>query len=399
MKILFLTISYWPSQDGVSQVMQYLAEGLAKKHEVRVVAGLSTFSRREEHNHVRIDRIKAARNRYFCYFQGEKALVKNYIMEYQPDILAVVCVQSWGYDWFKRQLSGLPGKKVLLTHGASCLKEYNVWEQVKKIRPRRQIIADLVRVGNERYWKRYQKTLPADIARFDLAAYLFENDILYQYMCKSGLKNGMILENAVEDSFFERKAYLIDSTKELVFINVSNYEKRKDQAKILSAYAAANLLGTRLVLIGSKENEYYRELVEKKREIEKRADFRGKIEILAGISRNEVRERYREADVYVSASSWEAMSISICEAAAAGLLILSTDTGHVSQIPGAQLFETQEELTQLMKRAYEEPDLRRENGMLANAYAEEKYRTQKKVDLLEQKMLELTITKDKRDIV
>lgn len=389
MKIMFLTISYWPAQDGVSQVMQYLAEGLAKKHEVRVVSGLSAFSRGEEHNHVRIDRIKAVRNRYFCYLQGEKAQVKKYILEYQPDILAVVCVQSWGYDWFKKQLNSLPGKKVLLTHGASCLKEYSVWEQIKNIRFGRQILADLVRVNQERYWKNYQKKLPADIARFDLAAYLFENDELCQYMRKSGLKNGMILENAVEDIFFERKAYLTDSAKELVFINVSNYEKRKDQAKILSAYASANLPHTRLVLIGSKDNEYYRELLEKKREIESRADFQGKIEIWVKIPRNEVLEHYGKADVYVSASSWEAMSISICEAAAAGLLILSTDTGHVSQIPGVQLFETGEELTRLMKRAYKEPDLRRENGMLANAYAEEKYRIQKKVDYLEEKMKSL----------
>lgn len=386
MKIMFLTISYWPAQDGVSQVMQYLAEGLAKKHEVRVVASLSTFSRREEHNNVRIDRIKAARNRYFCYVQGEKSLVKNYILEYQPDILAVVCVQSWGYDWFKRELNGLPGKKVLLTHGASCLKEYSVWEQVKKIRPRRQILADLVRVNEERYWKRYQKTLPVDIARFDLAAYLFEGDVLCRYMRKAGLKNGMILENAVEDVFFERKACLIDDSKELVFINVSNYERRKDQAKILSAYAAANLPNTKLVLIGSKDNEYYRELLEKRREIEGRTDFRGKIEMCVGIPRSEVLEHYGKADVYVSASSWEAMSISICEAAAAGMLILSTDTGHVSQIPGVQLFQSGEELTGLMKWAYEEPDFRRESGMLANSYAEEKYRIQKKVDFLEEKM-------------
>lgn len=386
MKIMFLAISYWPSQDGVSQVTQYLAEGLAKKHEVRVVASLSSFNRGEEHNGVRIDRVKARRNRYFCYLKGEKTLAKKYILEYQPDILVVVSVQSWGYDWFKRELDRLPGKKVLLTHGASCLKEYHVWEQVKKIRLRKQILADLVRVSNERYWKRYKERLPMDVARFDLAAYLFQGEKLCQYMWQHGLRNGMILENAVEDIFFERKAYLIDGAKELVFINVSNYEKRKDQAKLIRAYAAADIPNTRLVLIGSEKNAYYNELLEMKRAIEEKTDFRGKIDIWVSIPRSEVLERYRKADVYVSASSWEAMSISICEASAGGLLILSTNVGHVSQIPGVQLFETEEELTQLMKQAYEEPDMRRRNGMLANAYAEENYRIQKKVDFLEEKM-------------
>lgn len=389
MKIMFFAISYWPSQDGVSQVTQYLAEGLAEKHEVRVVASLSGFNRGETHKNVCIDRVRARRNRYFSYLQGEKALAKKYILEYQPDVLVVVSVQSWGYDWFKKELDKLPGKKVLLTHGASCLKEYNVWNQVKKIRPRRQIVADLVRVGNERYWKKYKEKLPADMARFDLVAYLFRGEKLYNYMQQAGLKNGMILENAVENAFFERKAFEIDDDKEVVFINVSNYEKRKDQAKLLHAYAAADLSHSRLVLIGSEENEYYHGLLEMKQEIESKADFQGKIDIWVSIPRSRVLEIYGQADVYVSASSWEAMSISICEAAAGGLLILSTDVGHAAQIPGVQLFQTQEELTRLMKQACADADMRRENGMRANAYAEENYRIQKKVDFLEEKMLAL----------
>ncbi len=386
MKIMFLAISYWPSQDGVSQVTQYLAEGLAKKHEVRVVASLSSFNRGEEHENVRIDRVRAKRNRYLSCLQGEKALAKKYIIDYQPDVLIVVSVQSWGYDWFKRELNRLPGRKVLLTHGASCLKEYHVWEQVKKIRFRKQIIADLVRVNNERYWKRYKEKLPADMARFDLVGYLFQGEKLCSYMRQAGLKNGMILENAVEDSFFERRAYDVDGGKEVVFINVSNYEKRKNQAKLISAYAAAGLPNSRLVLIGSEENEYYHELLKMRTEVEATADFKGKIDIWVSIPRSKVLEIYGQADVYVSASSWEAMSISICEAAAGGLMILSTDVGHVSQIPGAQLFETETDLTRLMKQAYENPDIRRQNGMQANAFAEENYRIQKKVDYLEEKI-------------
>ena len=295
-------------------------------------------------------------------------------------------VQSWGYDWFKRELNRLPGRKVLLTHGASCLKEYHVWEQVKKIRFRRQIIADLVRVNNERYWKRYKQKLPADMARYDLVAYLFQGEKLCSYMQQAGLKNGMTLENAVEDIFFDRKAFFIDRDKEVVFINVSNYEKRKNQEMLINAYIAADLPNTRLVLIGSEENEYYHKLSEMKTRVEDTADFKGKIDIWVSIPRSKVLELYRQADVYVSASSWEAMSISICEAAAGGLLILSTDVGHVSQIPGVQLFETETELTRLMKQAYEDSDMRRQNGMQANAYAEENYRIQKKVDYLEKKI-------------
>lgn len=389
MKIMFLAISYWPSQDGVSQVTQYLAEGLAKKHEVRVVASLSSFNRGEVHENVRIDRVRARRNRYTSHIQGEKADAKRYILEYQPDVLIVVSVQSWGYDWFKGELDRLPGKKVLLTHGASCLREYNVWEQVKKLRISRKILADLVRINNERYWKKYKESLPGDMAKYDLVAYLFEGETLQNYMERAGLKNGMILENATEDSFFDRKAYQVDKNKEVVFINVSNYEGRKNQKVLLNAFGGANLPNARLVLIGSEENEYYHDLVNMKTAFERDAHFHSKIDIWVSIPRAKVLELYKEADIYVSASSWEAMSISVCEAAAGGLLILSTDVGHVSKIPGVRLFETEEELVQLMTWAYENPDARRENGMYANAYAEENYRIQKKVDMLEERIMSL----------
>lgn len=389
MKIMFLAISYWPSQDGVSQVTQYLAAGLAKKHEVRVVASLSRFNRGEVHENVRIDRVRARRNRYTSHIMGEKTQARKYILEYQPDVLITVSIQSWGYDWFKGELDHLPGKKILLTHGASCLGEYHVWEQMKKIRPRKQILADLVRVNNERFWKNYQKNLPKDMAGYDLAAYLFRGEKLYDHMLRAGLRNGMILENAVEDIFFDRKAYLVDERKEVVFINVSNYERRKNQRMLLEAFYRANLSHARLVLIGSEENEYYHALVDRKTEMERDDRFKGSIDIWVSIPRSKVLELYKAADIYVSASSWEAMSISICEAAAGGLLIMSTDVGHVSQIPGAQLFETEAELAELMTRAYENPDVRRENGMYANAYAEENYRIQKKVDLLEERIMSL----------
>lgn len=389
MKIMFLASSYWPAQDGVSQVTQYLAEGLAKKHEVFVIATRKNYSEAEERNHVRIMRIYAKRNRIFCQYQGERKRVKESIQRYQPDVLIIVNIQHWGFDWFKRKLDQLPGKKMLMTHGSTILREYDVWKKVREVRLRRQILADLAAVNIERYWKNYKETLPQDMARFDLVSYLFEGDDLCEYMRKAGLRNGMILENATEAFFFERKAYLVDEKKEVVFINVSTYEERKNQKMILRAYRDANLQGSRLVLIGSSKTPYYQELADMKAEME-REGFRGHVDLWAGITRDKVLEIYQTADIYVSASSWEAMSISICEAAAAGLLILSTDVGHVSKIPGVMLFQGEKELGELMDKGYHNPDLRREKGRLVNAYAEENYRTQKKVDQLENALIKLT---------
>lgn len=389
MKILFLASSYWPAQDGVSQVTQYLAEGLAKNHEVFVIATRKDYSEAEERNQVQILRIYAKRNPIFCQYHGEKKRVEDSILRFCPDVLIIVNIQHWAFDWFKRKLDRYPGKKMLMTHGSTILREYDVWGKIRQIRLRRQILADLAAVNIERYWKKYKAELPRDIAGFDLVSYLFEGEDICQYMKKSGLHNGMILENATDDFFFERKAYLVDEAKEIVFINVSTYEERKNQKQILRAYYAANLPNSRLVLIGSKKTQYYRELTGMKENLEKADDFIGHIDIWAGLTRERVLELYKEADIYISASSWEAMSISLCEAAAAGLLILSTDVGHAAKIPGVMLFEGEQQLKELIEKAYREPEIRRKNGALANAYAEENYRTQKKVDLLEQNLLEL----------
>lgn len=391
MKIMFLVGTYWPNQDGVSHVTQYLAEGLAKRHEVLVISQRkSTMDISEEHNGVKIERIHVQRNPYWQCVQGDKKQAQERVKQYQPDVLIAVCVQNWGYDWFKKNLDSFPGKKVLMTHGCSCLEEYSVLSKIGQIKFRRQILADLLSVYVEWYWERYQKNLPKDMEKFDLVTYLYDKDELYLYMRRFPMKRELILENATDDFFFERKAYLVDEEKSIVFINVSNYEQRKNQKLILRAFYDADIPDAGLVLIGSQKNEYYNELVSLNNSLDREGMHKcRKAEILSGLKRQEVLDIYKNADIYVSASSWEAMSISICEAAAAGLVIISTDVGHVSKIPGVYLFKEQKELSGFMQLLYENPQLRREKGRMASDYAETHYRIHAKVEELEYELKEL----------
>ena len=389
MKIMVLAGSYWPAQDGVAHVTEYLAEGLARKHEVYLIAPYrKTLKQQEEHENVKIERI-AVKRKYYGQVIGEKKLAVSKIQMYKPDILMVIGIKNWGFDWTKKILNQLPGKKVLMTHGCSCLGEYDVWDKIKKIRLRRQILADFMNVYTEWYWKKYLKMFPNDMMGFDLVTYLFDKEPLYLFMKKFPVKKEIILENAVEDFFFERKAYRVDESKPIVFINVSNYEERKNQKLLLEAYYKADIPDSRLVLIGSVKNEYYQQLMKDNEVFCEKDHMCKKAEILAEMKRKEVLERYKEADVYLAASNWEAMSISICEAAAAGLTILSTDVGHISNIPGVYFFKAREELIALIRKIYENPDLRRESGRMAYKYAEEKYRIQNKVNYLEENLLQL----------
>lgn len=391
MKIMILVDTYYPLQDGVQMVTQYIAEGLAKKHSVFVVTSLREgLERTTVHNGVRIERIQVKRNPYTLRFAGEKALLDKKIAEYNPDVLMVVCISIWTFDWLKNQLKKYPGKKVLYTHGCSLKEEYSVLGLVKKLRLRRQIAADLMKIHTEWFWGKYKKDLPRYIAEYDKVIYLYDKDALYQHMKNHGTANDIILENAVDDVFFQRKAYLVNPSKELVFINVSSFEERKNQKLILEAFYEADMPNARLILIGSKNTAYYTELVRLNEELLRKHSLQNvHVDILCSLSREDVLKIYQQADVYVAASRWEAMSISLCEAAAAGLTILTTDVGHAAYIPGVFLCEGKEEFTQSMNLVYQNPKLREERGKLSYDYAKDNYRIDGKVKELEQHLLEL----------
>lgn len=396
MRIMFLVGSYWPAQDGVAHVTQYIAEGLAKKNEVCVVApfGKSELSI-EKHNGVNIERIHARRI-CACQFVGEKRKALQRIKEYQPDVLIAVEIQNWGFDWTKRRLYKLPGKKVLMTHGGSCLRrEGNVLKKIKEVRFHRQILADWLAVYIELYWKRYKERLPQYVEKYDLTTYLFDKEPLYLYMQSKGCTHACILENAVDNVFFERKAYLVDRQKPIVFINVSSYEEVKNQKLILNAFYKADIPDARLILIGSRKNEYWESLVKQNEKLAEKTHLCQKANVYVGISRTEVLSLYQQADVYLAASKIEGMSVSICEAAAAGLTIISTNVGHVAEIPGAYLYENENELVEIMRKVNDEPEIRQRCGEKAYDYASEndRYKVQGKVDYFEAELLKLIAMK------
>lgn len=391
MKILIIVDTYYPLQDGVQNVTQYLAEGLSKNNEILVITSLRSGTKRlEVYNGVEIERVIAKRNMFTMKIYGEKRKVKRIINNFLPDVIIVTCVQTWGFDWLKKNLSKYPGKKVLYTHGCSCLEIYDVREKIREFRFRRQIVADLMSIYKEWYWGKYRKGLAEDINRFDKVIYLYEKDKLYLEMSPILKNKSVIIENAVDEVFFERNAYRVNDSKTLTFINISSYVENKNQKLILEAYYDANIPNSKLVLIGSQETIYYQEMLELNDNLNKQySDFYGNVEIYCGISRKRTLEIYQEADVYVSASKIEMMSVSLCEAAAAGLTILATDVGHVSSIPGVFLCNTKQEFVEKMQLIYREPNIRIERGRLAYEYALKHYQIYQKVNELERELITL----------
>ena len=134
MRIIFVVDTYFPRQDGVQAVTQYLAEGLArKKHEVLVLTSLKEgLRRREEKNKVIIERYKVKRNKYTLKFVGERKKISKRIKEYYADAIVFVAIGIWCFDWFKHELDQFSGKKILYTHGFAIKEKYGVKEKSEK---------------------------------------------------------------------------------------------------------------------------------------------------------------------------------------------------------------------------------------------------------------------------
>lgn len=384
MRILIAVHTYYPDKNGVQAVTQYIAEGLAKAHEVFVVTELkANHTITEIKNNVKIERIKICKKGY--KFKGEKKKFYEIIENYAPDVLISVCVQSWPFDWMWKIIDQLQCKKILYTHGYSGLqKHYPIRYDITHLRLRA--------LYYHLHWMLYYHKAYNYIKKYDLVTYLSPNNISFWYAQKYGLKNGDVLPNAVEDIFFQKSS--LDrieegkTNKNIRYIYVANFDNNKNQKSVLLAFLKAGLKNAELIFIGSSANRYYTELLEEYEEKAKGIEA-GRVFFLTGLQRQETAEQLRLSDVFVCGSRYEQYPLMLCEAAAKGLPIISTNVGHAAEMDGCIVVENMEEMTNKMKFLYERPEERLRRGKMLRKYALEHYQISDKVAWLEKKILEL----------
>ncbi len=392
MRIMFAVPSYWPSQDGVATVTGYLAEGLAKRnHEVLIYTsagngGLQILPEQERHEGVMIERTRVY-VRWPLQLRGrdDKSTRKKYyekVCDFAPDVLIVVCAQTWTLDWIIPYLDKLSCAKVFYSHGYSRLEnEGQIWEQFRH----RNVL------GMYENWKirRYYLKLHRTLEKFDLAVYLSELNNSYLYSEEHKLTNGKVLENAIEDIFLDE--YMIHAEEsffrqDIQYLYVANYNVNKNQDMLLKAFCMANIENAVLHLVGFEENDYLNMLRGHlgswlPEDSDKRVMFH------VGLSREAIYELYRSADVFVCTSRSENCPIVHCEAAATGMAVISTDVGDVKLKDGIILADTIEQITEAMERLYNDRRELSERGSRLRRYMlERKCRIDDKVDWLENEL-------------
>lgn len=396
MRIMIAVPCYWPSQDGVTHITKYLAEGLAQRgHEVLVFTstgngGLQKLPKTEEHNGVKIERMRVY-VRWPLILRGRdressRKAYMNRIQTYQPDVLIVVCAQTWTLDWIMPCLEQIKCPKVFYSHGYSRLMEkYPILEMMKK----RNLIGAWIEYKTYCYYKNLYKT----IRKFELAIYLFEENNSAKYAEQFKLKNGKILNNAIEDRFFDRDMQHLEdkgnSDSIVRYLYVANYNDNKNQKMLLNAFRAARIGKSALIFAGFEENDYFKQLETEAYELTQEQPDK-KVELKIHLTRDEIYQLYKEADVFVCSSKSETASIVLFEAGATAMPVISTNVGLASKIDGILLVETFDEMIRALEDIYHQRELRIQNGKRIKQYVDStKSRITNKVDWLEEELLEL----------
>lgn len=129
------------------------------------------------------------------------------------------------------------------------------------------------------------------------------------------------INNGIDIDSFEKRVH-----EKFTFINVARQDDNKNQAAILRSFAELyrNNTNLRLILLGDGPCH------EKLCELSKELNAQDGVEIPGSVAN--VADYYAMSDVYVQASHREAMPMSVLEAMAAGLPILSSDIGGLRDV-------------------------------------------------------------------
>ena len=339
MRILICAFTYWPAVDGVQNVTQYQAEGLAARgHDVTVLTGFlpdKDVPEEENHNGVHIRRFRADTDNMLHH--GDKAAYQRLLAEYaaKVDVIMTVCPESWCTDWAIPLAGQLDCAMVMMTHGIHDFR-WSTFKDKSAYGLARKVWGDL-------RWPPFFARNWEHIRRYDAVIQLHEKDFAALYFEKHGVKGQKVLYNAVDDAFFAD-----DVKKEKQIINVGTYCKRKDQIKALEAFYVAQLPEYRLVLIGSAANDYYKLLKKRKAELEQTYGQRD-VEILAAIPRDETIRLVKQSQVYLLTSISEMFPVSLIEGMAAGCSWVSTDVGIDRYLPGGKIADTPQEIAAALR--------------------------------------------------
>lgn len=377
MKILIAVKNYWPSTGGVQSVTKYIAEGMvAKGHEVTVLTRLEKGTRKnDEKNGVRIFRIK--QHSILKFNTGDKIGFQKVVLNNTWDVVVSVCAQSYSSEWLFPVLEKIEARKILYMHGmrSSSLdltKIYSVKNFFKE---------SILTIWWNLYFRRFWKY----IIKYDTVIHLFKNDSSYTYFEQRGYHKNVPIANSCDSVFLEQdinqnvlEKYRINAP---YFIQVANFDENKNQALTLTCFLNAKICQADLVMIGSKENYYFRKL---QMYLEKYGGTKkDKVHLLVGLSRADTISLVKNAYATLLSSHSEYFPLSVIEGMTAGKPFISTHVGEVPKLIGGHVCKNKAEIQYWLEFYVNHPEYVSALGKKARKFAIDNLLLQDKIDQFE----------------
>ena len=381
MKILITVASYFPSTDGVQFVTSYLAEGLVQRgHHVHIVT--KEYDKIQDSNEiingVHITRFKAY-TKHMSH-KGDKSDYIEYILDNHSkfDVMINVSTQTPYTDWLLPIIDKIHIPKILHLH--------SIWDfsfHTNDFNSLKSFVSKIL--GNTR-WAIYFLRNKKAFRQYNAVLQLHNKDYGYVYFKNKYDIDSLVLENAAEEMFFD----IENVEKEHYILNVSNYDKRKNQLACIKAFEKSNLPEDwKLVLVGSRDNSYYKMLKEYC-ETTLAPEKRDRVILHVGLTRPQVADLVKKSSIYMMTSLWEAFPISLLEAMAAEVPFISSDVGIVKYLGGGIVAYSQDDYVKNLERLATDEKYRKTLGEAGRKEACEKYRISKKVDQLEKLIYSIT---------
>jgi glycosyltransferase involved in cell wall biosynthesis len=169
------------------------------------------------------------------------------------------------------------------------------------------------------------------------------------------------------------------SDKQIVFLCVANYSRRKDQGYAARAFRVAAIPNSVMIFIGSEfNNDSFRF-----KEEDNRLLFReksGRIIWLEKIDRARTLDAIAACNVFVISSDHEAQPIALLEAMRESKPWIARDSGCISEMPGGVCVCTEAALAQQMVRLAAYPELQTQLGIQGREAVEKIYNRQRYID-------------------
>ena len=368
MKVLITVATYYPKKDGVAMVTKYMAEGLVKKgHSVKVIT--TNKGEKEDyeiHNGVEICRVNLY-TKYGFYF-GNKKEYKKLIDEEASkcDAMINVCTQNAFTDVIINRVVKYKCKKILYLHGIFDFKFHKI------------DFTSFASIANKLWkeirWFFYYSFNTKKFKRYDVVTQLHEKDYATRFFKKKYNINSVIIENAADDEFFERKTVSeFKKPFDKYFIYVANYMDSKNQKLAIREFLKSNIKNDiGLVLIGSDKNKYYDKLQKEIIKCRKKynlSENEKPILLLYNVARDSVIEYVKNAYAYLMTSKSEKFPMAVVESMASGVPFISTDVGIVRYLFGGIVVRKNKDIHYYIEELCNNTEIRNDLAVVVKQYA------------------------------